>query len=155
MSFGWENYLPQLIWIHVFLFLFSTEQWDKWVGFLCEPCFIYYHCSLHPRHRMHYLHSLHSTFSRHHVLYGVWQTFNGKWKELFLDACLWWEALFIVSKRRGWIEGERENQSLLPNIRLKPTKQENSTDSFMMENIHYLHYMYFYYICSVEYELVV
>ena len=43
------------------------------------------------------------------LLTRVWRTFNGKWKELFHDACLWSAALFIMQKWEwGRIEGWRD-----------------------------------------------
>ena len=79
----------------------------------------------------------------------VWRTLNGKWKELFHDACLWSEALFIMLK---WEDGLRNgwgNQSFLPNIRLKPTEQENFTrylifDHFGRYTVHIIQHLHMY-----------
>ena len=55
------------------------------------------------------------------LLTRVWRTFNGKWKELFHDACLWSEALFIMLKwEDGLRNGERE-----PIISAKHTPEAN------------------------------
>lgn len=96
---------------HVILdiFPFSTERIDKWLGFLCEPCFIYYHCSVQLRLWMHYIYITNILFLSTTLLTRVWRTFNGKWKELFQDACLWSVALFIMQKWEwGRIEGWRD-----------------------------------------------
>ena len=113
---------------------FSTERIDKWLGFLCEPCFIYYHCSLQLRLWMHYIYNKHSLSLQQHFLLvsGVLLMENGK-NCFTMPVCDRWLYLLCRSERTDW-GMERWNQSFLPNIRLKPAEQENLTQYLIFDH---------------------
>ena len=90
------------------------------------------------------------------LLTWVWRTFNGKWKELFHDACLWSEALFIMLKwEDGLRNGERE-----PIISAKHTPEANRAGELdtifdirsfweIYRALYYALYTYVYLSCTV------
>ena len=108
------NYLPHTI-IRKFacdslhLPILNCERIDKWLGFLCEPCFIYYHCSLQLRLWMHYIYNKHSLSLQQHFLLvsGVLLMENGK-NCFTMPVCDRWLYLLCRSERRGRIEGWRD-----------------------------------------------
>ena len=119
------NYLPNTI-IRKFacdslhLPILNCERIDKWLGFLCEPCFIYYHCSLQLRLWMHYIYNKHSLSLQQHFLLvsGVLLMENGK-NCFTMPVCDRWLYLLCRSERE---DGLRDGE-MKPIISAKHTPQ--------------------------------